>query len=82
MSQCSAEFVLQKQSVSYRYQRLAHTLNTRNTSWGRTDTSSTIAVSLQPCHSQLTLYARKIPNAVCVAPPEDKQVMLKTCRGL
>jgi hypothetical protein len=30
----------------------------------------TIAVSLQPCHSQLTLYARNIPNAVFVAPPE------------
>jgi hypothetical protein len=36
---------------------------------------------LQPCHSQLTLYARNIPNAVCVAPPEEEQVMLETCRG-
>jgi hypothetical protein len=33
------------------------------------------------CHSQLTLYARNIPNAVCGAPPEDEQVMLETCIG-
>jgi hypothetical protein len=33
------------------------------------------------CHSQVTLYARSIPNAVCVTPPEDEQVMLETCRG-
>jgi hypothetical protein len=39
-------------------------------------------VKLQPCHSQLTLHARSIPNAVCEAPPEDEQVMLETCRGL
>jgi hypothetical protein len=38
--------------------------------------------ALQPCHSQLTLYARNIPNAVCVAPPDDEQVKLETCRGL
>jgi hypothetical protein len=37
---------------------------------------------LQPCHSQLTLYARIVPNAVCVAPPEDEQLMLETYRGL
>jgi hypothetical protein len=42
--------------------------------------SGTVAVKLQPCHSQLTLYARNIPNAVCAAPPEDEQVMLETCR--
>jgi hypothetical protein len=36
---------------------------------------------LQPCHSQLTLYTRNIPNAICVAPPEDERVMLETCRG-
>jgi hypothetical protein len=36
---------------------------------------------LQPCHSQLKLYARSIPNAVCVAPPEGEQVMLETCKG-
>jgi hypothetical protein len=29
----------------------------------------------------LTLYARYIPSSVCVAPPEDEQVMLETCRG-
>jgi hypothetical protein len=40
------------------------------------------AVKLQPCHTQLTLYARNIPNAVCEAPPEDDQVMLETCRGI
>jgi hypothetical protein len=27
---------------------------------------------------QLT-YARNIPNAVCLAPPEDEQVLLGTC---
>jgi hypothetical protein len=43
---------------------------------------SVYCVKLQPCHSQLTLYARSIPNAVCVSPPEDEQVMLETCRGL
>jgi hypothetical protein len=41
----------------------------------------TVAVKLQPCHTQLT-YARNIQSAVCVEPPEDKQVMLETCRGL
>jgi hypothetical protein len=41
----------------------------------------TVAVKLQPCHSQLTLYARntRIPSAVCEAPPEDEKVMLETC---
>jgi hypothetical protein len=40
-----------------------------------------VAVKLQPCHSQLTLYASNIPLAVCIPPPEDEQVMLETCRG-
>jgi hypothetical protein len=40
-----------------------------------------MSVAGQPCHSQLTLYARSIPNAVCAATPEDEQVMLETCRG-
>jgi predicted alpha/beta hydrolase family esterase len=35
---------------------------------------ATIAVSL-------TLYARNIRSAICVAPPEDEQVMLETCEG-
>jgi hypothetical protein len=35
---------------------------------------------LRQGQSQLTFYARNIPNAVCVAPPEDEQVMLETCR--
>jgi hypothetical protein len=43
---------------------------------------ATITVKLQSCHSQLTLYARNIPNAVCAAIPEDEQIMLETCRGL
>jgi hypothetical protein len=42
----------------------------------------TVVVSLQQCHSQLTQHARSIPNAVCVSPPEDEQVMLEICRGL
>jgi hypothetical protein len=33
------------------------------------------------CHSQLTLYIRSIPNAVCRTPTEDEQVMLETCTG-
>jgi hypothetical protein len=40
-----------------------------------------MSVKLWPCHSQLTLYARNIPSAVCEAPPEDEQVKLETCRG-
>jgi hypothetical protein len=39
-------------------------------------------VSLQPCHSQLTLYARNIRNTVCAVPPEDHQVMLEIRRGI
>jgi hypothetical protein len=42
----------------------------------------TVAVTLRPCHSQLTLCACNIPNAICEQPPEDEQVMLETCRGL
>jgi hypothetical protein len=34
-----------------------------------------------PGSSQLTKHARNIPSAVCVAPPEDEQVMLETYRG-
>jgi hypothetical protein len=41
----------------------------------------TTAVKLQPCRSQLTLYASNIPNAVCVSPPEDEQLMLETYRS-
>jgi hypothetical protein len=41
----------------------------------------TIAVSLQSWHNQLTLYARNIPSAACVVPPEDEQVMIETFRG-
>jgi hypothetical protein len=35
----------------------------------------------QSWHSQLALYARNIPSAVCAAAPEDEKVMLVTCRG-
>jgi hypothetical protein len=35
-----------------------------------------VALKLQSCHSQLTLYACSTPNAVCVALPEDEHVML------
>jgi hypothetical protein len=42
---------------------------------------ATIAVKLQSWHTQITLYARNIPSAVCEAPPEDEQVMLETCTG-
>jgi hypothetical protein len=38
-------------------------------------------VALQSWHSQLTLYARNIPIAICVAPPEDERGMLETGRG-
>jgi hypothetical protein len=33
-------------------------------------------------HSQLKSYARNKSSGVCVAPSEDEQVMLETCRGL
>jgi hypothetical protein len=32
------------------------------------------------CGTVAVLYARNIPNAVCVAPPEDEQVILETFR--
>jgi hypothetical protein len=35
---------------------------------------------LQPCHSQLTLYARNISNAVCAVPPRVEWIMLETYR--
>jgi hypothetical protein len=47
-----------------------------------TNGCGTVAVSLQSWHSQLTLYARNIPNAFSGAPPEDEQVILETCRSL
>jgi hypothetical protein len=37
-------------------------------------------IAVQSWRSQLT-YARNIPIAICVAPPEDEQVMLETYRG-
>jgi hypothetical protein len=45
------------------------------------NTQEAFAVSLQPLLSQLTLYARIIPNAVYPVPPEDEQIMLETCKG-
>jgi hypothetical protein len=46
---------------------------------------ATIAVQLHcgatAILAQPILYARNIPNAVCVANPEDKQVTLETCRS-
>jgi hypothetical protein len=38
--------------------------------------------ALQSWHSQLTLYACNIPNAICSATPEVAQVMLEMCRLL
>jgi hypothetical protein len=40
-----------------------------------------VALQLQSWHRQMTLYARNIPSVICLAPPEDEQVMLGTCRG-
>jgi hypothetical protein len=40
---------------------------------------ATIAVLLRSWYSELT-YAQNIPSAVCVAPPEEEQVMFETCR--
>jgi hypothetical protein len=34
-----------------------------------------------PGSRQLTQHACNMPSAACVAPPEDEQVMLETCRG-
>jgi hypothetical protein len=42
----------------------------------------TVAMTLQPCQSQLTLHGHNIPKAVYSDPSEDEQVMLETCRGL
>jgi hypothetical protein len=42
---------------------------------------NTIAVKLKSWHSQLTLHARNMPSAVCVASPEDEQAILERCRG-
>jgi hypothetical protein len=36
----------------------------------------------QALHTQMTLCASNIPNAVCAATPEDEQVKLETYRGL
>jgi hypothetical protein len=38
-------------------------------------------IAVKPWHSQLTLYTRNIPGAVCEAPPKVEQVTLETCRG-
>jgi hypothetical protein len=38
-------------------------------------------MSVGSWNSQLTLYSRNIPSAVCVGPLEDEQLMLETCRG-
>jgi hypothetical protein len=39
-----------------------------------------IGFPLQSWCSQLTKHARNITSVVCVAPPEDEQVMVETCR--
>jgi hypothetical protein len=39
-----------------------------------------VGVHSNPGRSQQTQHARNIPIVVCVAPPEDKQVLLETCR--
>jgi hypothetical protein len=39
-------------------------------------------LKLQPCYNQLILYTCNIPNAVCLAPPEDEKVKLEACKGL
>jgi hypothetical protein len=51
-------------------------------SWQRQCCCGTTAVKLKQFHSQLTIYARNIPNTVCAATPEDEQVMLETYRDL
>jgi hypothetical protein len=61
--------------------RLVYFVRIMSVGCGTVAVCDTAAVKLQPFHSQLTLYARNIPNAVCVASPEDEQVMLEACRG-
>jgi hypothetical protein len=39
------------------------------------------AVPLQTCHSELTSYARSIPNTICAPLPANEHAMLDTCRG-
>jgi hypothetical protein len=40
-----------------------------------------VAVKLQSWHSHLTLNSSNIPSIICVAPPDDEQVMLEICRS-
>jgi uncharacterized membrane protein YbjE (DUF340 family) len=40
-----------------------------------------IGAKVQSWCSQHTYHARNIPSTACVVPPEDKQIMLETCRG-
>jgi hypothetical protein len=40
-----------------------------------------VRVTSVPCTRIEGEVARNIPSVVCVAPPEDEQVMLETCGG-
>jgi hypothetical protein len=40
----------------------------------------TVAVKLQPCHIQVTLYTCSVPSTVRAVLAEDEQVMLETYR--
>jgi hypothetical protein len=52
-----------------------------SSSGGASQTAFRFTGSFTATVPQLTLYARNIRNSVCVAPPEDEQVILETCRG-
>jgi hypothetical protein len=61
---------------------LQEALNKRHSVyWVRIMSVGCGTVAVEPCHSQLTLYAHSIPSAVCAAIPEHEQAMLETCRG-
>jgi hypothetical protein len=61
--------------LQYKFQRFG-----TNCMFKNVGISNTNAVKLQSWLSQLK-YARYIPSAVCVEPPEDEQLIHKTCRG-
>jgi hypothetical protein len=68
------------QEVLYK-RNLVYCVRIMSVGCGSVTVVARFTVKLQHCHSKLTSYARNIPNAVCVAPPEDEQVMYETYRG-
>jgi hypothetical protein len=53
----------------------------RSSSGGAPQTALTILRAYNVSWHSRLIYARNIPSAVCLAPPEDERVMLESCRG-